>query len=81
MPINLYEALDAELDPVEFSWTSGDVQLYHFELGAGADPMDKRQLRYLVDDTPQVRFGHVEAPRDASEGWQRRAGDKAKERT
>ena len=61
MPINLDEAIGAELAPVEFSWTSSDVQLYHLGLGAGADPMDKRELRYLVDDTPQVlpTFGNV----------------------
>lgn len=61
MPINLDEALGAELPPAEFSWTSSDVQLYHLGLGAGVDPMDKRELRYLVDDTPQVlpTFGNV----------------------
>jgi acyl dehydratase len=63
VPINLAEALGAELDPIEFSWTSGDVQLYHLALGAGADTMDQRELRYLVDDTPQVlpTFGNVAA--------------------
>ncbi|CAA0080351.1 (R)-specific enoyl-CoA hydratase [Mycolicibacterium vanbaalenii] len=61
MPINLDEAIGAELPAVEFSWTSNDVQLYHLGLGAGGDPMDKRELRYLVDDTPQVlpTFGNV----------------------
>ncbi len=61
MPINLDEALGAELEPAEFSWTSSDIQLYHLGLGAGQDPMDKRELRYLVDDTPQVlpTFGNV----------------------
>ena len=61
MPINLDEAIGAELDPVEFSWTSSDVQLYHLGLGAGADPLDARELRYLTDDTPQVlpTFGNV----------------------
>ncbi len=61
MPINLDEAIGAELDPVEFSWTSSDVQLYHLGLGAGADPLDERELRYLVDGTPQVlpTFGNV----------------------
>jgi MaoC like domain len=61
MPINLDEAIGAELDPVEFSWTSSDVQLYHLGLGAGADPLSKRELRYLADDTPQVlpTFGNV----------------------
>lgn len=63
MPINVEEALAAELEPIEFSWTSSDVQLYHLGLGAGADPMDPRELRYLVDSTPQVlpTFGNVAA--------------------
>ncbi|MDT5340055.1 MAG: hypothetical protein QOD90_5560 [Mycobacterium sp.] len=61
MPIDLDEAIGAELPPVEFSWSSSDVQLYHLGLGAGADPLDERELRYLVDDTPQVlpTFGNV----------------------
>ena len=61
MPINLDEALGAELEPAEFSWSSSDIQLYHLGLGAGQDPMDQRELRYLVDDTPQVlpTFGNV----------------------
>ena len=61
MPINLDEAIGAELAPVEFSWSSSDIQLYHLGLGAGGDPMDKRELRYLRDDTPQVlpTFGNV----------------------
>ncbi len=54
MPIDLGAALGAELEPVEFSWSSSDVQLYHLALGAGADPMDPRELRYLTDGTPQV---------------------------
>ena len=63
MPIDLHVALGAELEPVEFSWSSSDVQLYHLGLGAGADPMNPRELRYLVDDTPQVlpTFGNVAA--------------------
>lgn len=54
MPIDLAVALGAELEPVEFSWTSSDVQLYHLALGAGHDPMDPVELRYLTDGTPQV---------------------------
>ncbi len=54
MPIDLDIALAAELEPVEFSWTSSDVQLYHLALGAGSDPMDPAELRYLADGTPQV---------------------------
>jgi hypothetical protein len=39
------------------------VQLYYLGLGAGADPMDPRELRYLIGDTPQVlpTFGNVAA--------------------
>jgi acyl dehydratase len=61
MPINLDEALGAELEPAEFAWTSSDIQLYHLGLGAGMDPMDKRELRYLTDETPHVlpTFGNV----------------------
>lgn len=54
MPINLDVALGAELEPVDFSWTSSDVQLYQLALGAGRDPMDAHELRYLTDGTPQV---------------------------
>ena len=54
MPINLDIALGAELEPVEFSWVASDVQLYNLALGAGSDPMDSRELRYLTDGTPQV---------------------------
>ena len=68
MPINLDEALGAELDPVEFSWTSSDIQLYHLGLGAGADPMDKRELRYLDRRHPagaaDVRQRRAELPHD-----------------
>jgi hypothetical protein len=55
MPIDLDEALGAELAPIEFSWTSSDVQLYHLALGAGADPM--------IDNQPLVlpTFGCVAA--------------------
>lgn len=61
MPIDLDVAIGAELEPTKFSWTSSDVQLYHLGLGAGADPLDPRELRYLTDGTPQVlpTFGSV----------------------
>ncbi|WP_197378819.1 MaoC family dehydratase [Mycolicibacterium mengxianglii] len=61
MPIDLDVALGAELPPTEFSWTSSDIQLYHLGLGAGADPLNPRELAYLVDNTPQVlpTFGNV----------------------
>ena len=61
MPIDVAAALGAQLPPAEFSWSSSDVQLYHLALGAGADPMNQRELSYLVDNTPQVlpTFGNV----------------------
>src|SRR5437588_9883625 len=63
MPIDPDVALAAELEPIQFSWSSSDIQLYHLGLGAGADPMDPKELRYLIDDTPQVlpTFGNVAA--------------------
>lgn len=54
MPIDAAVAIGAELQPVEFSWSSSDVQLYHLTLGAGADPVNPRELRYLTDGVPQV---------------------------
>jgi acyl dehydratase len=61
VPIDVDIALGADLPADEFSWTSSDIQLYHLGLGAGRDPMDPRELRYLTDDTPQVlpTFGNV----------------------
>jgi acyl dehydratase len=61
VPIDLDAALGAKLPAAEFSWSSSDVQLYHLALGAGADPMNNRELSYLVDNTPQVlpTFGNV----------------------
>lgn len=69
MPINLDIALGAELEPVEFSWVGSDVQLYNLALGAGSDPMDSRELRYLTDGTPQVlpTFSSVAASFHATE--------------
>jgi acyl dehydratase len=63
MPIDPSVALGAEFGAVEFSWSATDVQLYNLALGAGADPMDPRELSYVVDHTPQVlpTFGCVAA--------------------
>lgn len=63
MPIDVDVALGAELEPVEFSWTASNVQLYHLALGAGADATNRRELRYLLDHAPQVlpTFGCVAA--------------------
>lgn len=63
MPIDLKAALGAEFGATEFSWTATDVQLYNLALGAGSDPMDPRELSYVVDGKPQVlpTFGCVAA--------------------
>jgi len=61
MPIDLSLAVGAELPDVEFSWTATDVLLYHLGLGAGADPMDARELTYVLEDRLRVlpTFGVV----------------------
>ncbi|ORW21448.1 3-alpha,7-alpha,12-alpha-trihydroxy-5-beta-cholest-24-enoyl-CoA hydratase [Mycolicibacter nonchromogenicus] len=63
MAIDLDVALGAEFGQVEFSWTVTNVQLYNLALGAGSDPMDPRELSYVVDGKPQVlpTFGCVAA--------------------
>ncbi|KLO26967.1 3-alpha,7-alpha,12-alpha-trihydroxy-5-beta-cholest-24-enoyl-CoA hydratase [Mycolicibacter heraklionensis] len=63
MPIDLKAALGAEFGATEFSWTATNVQLYNLALGAGSDPMDPRELSYVVDGKPQVlpTFGCVAA--------------------
>jgi acyl dehydratase len=63
MPIDVNVALGAEFGAAEFSWTATDVQLYNLALGAGADPIDPRELSYVIDHSPQVlpTFGCVAA--------------------
>jgi acyl dehydratase len=63
MPIDLDAALGAEFGAAEYSWTATNVQLYNLALGAGADPVDPRELSYVVDGNPQVlpTFGCVAA--------------------
>jgi hypothetical protein len=40
MPINPDVALNATLDPIEFSWSSSDIQLYHLGLA-------RAQIRWM----------------------------------
>ena len=54
MPIDPTVALDAELTPIDFEWSETDVLLYHLALGAGADPLDPRELRYATEDDLHV---------------------------
>ena len=61
MPIDPSVAVGATLPTQDFSWSSSDVLLYHLALGAGADPVDPRELRYTIEDGLQVlpTFGVV----------------------
>jgi acyl dehydratase len=61
VPIDPDRAIGAALGEREFSWTASDVLLYHLALGAGADPVDPRQLRYAYEADLQVlpTFGVV----------------------
>jgi acyl dehydratase len=54
VPIDPSVAIGAQLPSSEFSWTASDVLLYHLALGAGADPVDPRELRYTIEDGLQV---------------------------
>jgi len=61
VPIDPERALGAALPERTFSWTASDVLLYHLGIGAGADPMDPRELRYAFEDDLRVlpTFGVV----------------------
>ena len=49
MPIDMATALGAPPAITQISWQESDVLLYHLGLGAGADPLDPRQLRYVTE--------------------------------
>ncbi|MBB1153603.1 MaoC/PaaZ C-terminal domain-containing protein [Amycolatopsis dendrobii] len=49
MPIDPAVAIGADLGEVSFAWTASDVLLYHLAVGAGADPLDERELRYAYE--------------------------------
>lgn len=49
MPIDLAEAVGAELAATTFSWTEEDVILYHLGIGAGNPPTDPREMRYAYE--------------------------------
>ena len=54
MPIDPALAVGADLGELAFGWTPSDVLLYHLGLGAGADPVDERELRYTYEDGLRV---------------------------
>ncbi|GAA1021228.1 MULTISPECIES: MaoC/PaaZ C-terminal domain-containing protein [Amycolatopsis] len=49
MPIDPAVAIGADLGEVSFAWTPSDVLLYHLAVGAGADPVAERELRYTYE--------------------------------
>ncbi|WP_409182008.1 MaoC/PaaZ C-terminal domain-containing protein [Amycolatopsis sp. VS8301801F10] len=49
MPIDPAVAIGADLGEVAFAWTPSDVLLYHLAVGAGADPVAERELRYTYE--------------------------------
>ncbi|MGH8872601.1 MAG: MaoC/PaaZ C-terminal domain-containing protein [Acidimicrobiia bacterium] len=49
MPIDLAEAVGAELAGTTFSWTEEDVILYHLGIGAGNPPTDPREMHYAYE--------------------------------
>jgi acyl dehydratase len=54
VPIDPALAVGADLGELTFGWTPSDVLLYHLGLGAGADPVDERELRYTYEDDLRV---------------------------
>lgn len=54
MPIDPSVAVGADLGETSFSWSSSDVLLYHLGIGAGADPLDARELRYAYEKDLRV---------------------------
>ena len=49
MPIDIERAVGASLPATTFGWSDEDVILYHLGLGAGRDPIDPVELRYVYE--------------------------------
>lgn len=45
--------LELEFPPLEFSWTGQHCQLYALATGFGQDPVDERELRYVIEGADQ----------------------------
>ena len=54
MSIDPTVAIGAELGKRSFSWAFSDILLYHLGIGAGANPLDPRELRYVYEKDLQV---------------------------
>lgn len=49
MPIDIEQALGAELPKSSFSWDEKDIILYNLAVGAGDPPTDPQELRYTYE--------------------------------
>lgn len=47
--VNLEEILRFQFDPIVFRYSERDVSLYALGIGAPADPLDQRELRYVYE--------------------------------
>jgi len=54
MPIDLSQALGAEIPGDEVTWSEDDVILYHLGLGCGSPPTDPRELAYTYEGRLKV---------------------------
>ncbi|MEN0139904.1 MAG: MaoC/PaaZ C-terminal domain-containing protein [Rhodococcus sp. (in: high G+C Gram-positive bacteria)] len=54
MAIDVKAALAADPAVRELSWTERDVMLYHLGLGAGENPLDPAELRWVYEENLQV---------------------------
>ena len=54
MPIDVEAALGHEFPETRFSWGEDDVILYALGVGAGSDPTDPKELRYVYEGDLQV---------------------------
>jgi acyl dehydratase len=54
VPIDPSVAIGADLGESALSWETSDVLLYHLGIGAGADPLSPRELRYATEKDLRV---------------------------
>lgn len=54
MPIDVNQALGAELPAGESTWAADDVILYHLGVGAGVPPTDPGELEYTYESSLKV---------------------------
>ena len=69
MPIDVDAAVGAVIEDRTLTWSASDVLRYHLALGAGQDPSDPRELRYVWENVLHVlpTFAAVAGRTDATE--------------